>query len=108
MRSVMKREERLAIRKQNELKAQQSPHYSIAVSAEQDRHLTPKSQTGLGDRTEQLLKKLGVTQDRYKAAKEAFGLAPECSCPNRIESLNELGLSAKQWKDKVTDWWRGQ
>lgn len=54
-------------------------------------------QPGLGDWTERQLKKLGVAQDRYKAAKEYAGLAPTCSCEAR-----------KQWLNKVSEWWRGQ
>lgn len=51
----------------------------------------------LGDYTERLLKSVGVTEDRYKAAKELFGLAPTCGCEARKLYLN-----------KISDWWRGQ
>lgn len=54
-------------------------------------------QPGLGDYTEALLKTLGITQDRYKAAKELFGLPPTCNCDDRIA-----------WLNRVSDWWRGQ
>ena len=46
---------------------------------------------GLGDWTEALLKRAGVTQDRYKAAKEALGMAPTCNCAARKEWLNKVG-----------------
>ena len=53
--------------------------------------------SGLGDWTEQQLKSIGVTQERYKAAKELFGLSPTCDCEGR-----------KQWLNSVSDWWRGK
>lgn len=56
--------------------------------------------TGLGDWTEALLKSFGVTQDKYKAAKEQFGLAPTCNCPGRIENLNKWGDAVKAWWNK--------
>jgi hypothetical protein len=46
---------------------------------------------GLGDYTEQLLSSIGVTKDRYAAAKELFGLAPTCNCETRKEWLNKVG-----------------
>jgi hypothetical protein len=52
---------------------------------------------GLGDWTERLLKSVGLTEERYKHAKEIFGLAPTCGCAAR-----------KEWLNKVSDWWRGQ
>lgn len=47
--------------------------------------------TKLGDRTESLLKKIGITQDRYKEVKARFGLAPDCSCDARKQWLNNVG-----------------
>ena len=52
---------------------------------------------GLGDWTERQFKKVGITQDRYKEAKEKFGLSPTCSCPERIA-----------WLNRVSDWWRDE
>lgn len=52
---------------------------------------------GLGDFTENVLASIGITKDRYKAAKELFGLSPTCNCELR-----------KQWLNRVSDWWRGQ
>ncbi len=46
---------------------------------------------GLGDYTEQLLSSIGVTKDRYRAAKELFGLAPTCNCESRQQWLNTVG-----------------
>lgn len=54
-------------------------------------------QQRLGDWTERILAKVGITEDRYAAAKELFGLAPTCGCKER-----------KEWLNKVSDWWRGQ
>tara|TARA_Y100000593_G_scaffold33818_2_gene66463 strand:- start:10538 stop:10867 length:330 start_codon:yes stop_codon:yes gene_type:complete len=51
----------------------------------------------LGDITEGMLKRIGVTQDRYKAAKELFGLSPSCNCNKR-----------KEWLNSVSDWWMGE
>lgn len=51
----------------------------------------PSPQPGLGDYTEQLLSSIGVTKDRYSAAKELFGLAPTCNCETRKEWLNKVG-----------------
>lgn len=46
---------------------------------------------GLGDYTESLLKRIGVTQNRYVEAKKALGLAPTCNCAERIAWLNRAG-----------------
>ena len=51
---------------------------------------------GLGDYTEVLLQKVGVTPDRYAAAKATFGLAPKCNCRRRKVYLNQ-----------VSEWWLG-
>ena len=51
----------------------------------------------LGDITEGMLKRIGVTQDRYKAAKKLFGLSPSCNCKKR-----------KEWLNRVSDWWMGE
>ena len=42
-----------------------------------------------------LLKRVGITEDRYQTAKQMFGLAPTCGCAER-----------KEWLNRVTDWWR--
>lgn len=49
---------------------------------------------GLGDYTESLLRSIGVTKERYIAAKELFGFAPTCHCEAR-----------KEWLNHVSDWW---
>ena len=49
----------------------------------------------LGDWTERLLASVGVTKERYIAAKDLFGFAPECSCDDRQE-----------WLNRVSAWWR--
>lgn len=51
---------------------------------------------GLGDYTESLLQSVGITKERYVAAKEMFGLAPTCGCDSR-----------REWLNRVSDWWRG-
>ena len=55
------------------------------------------SRPGLGDHVGRLLSSVGVTEDRYKAAKQAFGLPPTCSCAAR-----------REWLNKVSEWWKGQ
>lgn len=56
-----------------------------------------KPKLRLGDWVETQLRSLGITEDRYKEAKEKFGLAPTCNCPAR-----------KEWLNKVSSWWRGE
>lgn len=51
----------------------------------------------MGDRVEQLMQSLGITEDRYRAAKALFGLPPTCHCAAR-----------KEWLNNVSAWWRGQ
>jgi hypothetical protein len=50
---------------------------------------------GLGDWTEQMLKQIGVTPERWGEAKALVGLDPSCNCATR-----------KAWLNKVSDWWR--
>ena len=57
----------------------------------------PNERPKLGDWTEQQLKRIGVTQERYVEAKKRFGLAPSCNCASR-----------KAWLNKVSDWWRNE
>lgn len=45
----------------------------------------------LGDFTERMLQKAGVTENRYKSVKEKFGLPPTCNCPARKKWLNDVG-----------------
>jgi hypothetical protein len=45
----------------------------------------------LGDYTERLLSSVGVTPDRYTAAKAALGMAPTCNCAKRKAWLNRAG-----------------
>lgn len=56
-----------------------------------------RKKPGLGDITESLLQKIGVTKERYIEAKKMFGGAPTCNCEKR-----------KAWLNKVSDWWRGE
>jgi len=57
----------------------------------------PYSRPKLGDQVESAFNALGITEERYKATKELFGLPPTCGCADR-----------KEWLNKVSDWWRGQ
>lgn len=58
------------------------------------REVAAKAPPRLGDWTEKQLKRIGVTEDRYKAAKELFGFAPSCDCTRR-----------KKWLNDVSAWW---
>ena len=52
---------------------------------------------GWGDKVAVLLKRIGVTEEGYKAVKEKFGLPPTCGCAKRREWLNRVG-----------EWWNGR
>ena len=65
----------------------QYPHVDVNANAVCKRG----GKRGLGDATEQVLKSLGITEDRWKEAKERFGLAPSCNCRKRKEWLNKVG-----------------
>ena len=45
----------------------------------------------LGDEVEKALTVLGITKQRYRAAKEALGLPPTCDCAKRQKWLNQMG-----------------
>lgn len=71
---------------------------SVRVKSKKPRDKTrtePNSKPKLGDTVENMLKSVGVTEDRYKEAKSLFGLPPTCGCSKR-----------KEWLNKVSDWWR--
>jgi hypothetical protein len=51
----------------------------------------------LGDKMESMLESIGVTKDRYKAAKLALGFPPTCDCDKRKEWLNKAGV---WWKSR--------
>jgi hypothetical protein len=46
---------------------------------------------GLGDRVEQALTAVGITQQSYQELKSAIGLPPGCNCETRKRWLNKLG-----------------
>lgn len=50
---------------------------------------------GLGDRVERMLVSVGVTKDKWLAAKVAIGLPPVCGCEKR-----------KAWLNKASNWWQ--
>jgi hypothetical protein len=45
---------------------------------------------GLGDRVAATLARLGITEGRYRRAKQLMGLAGDCGCKSRQRRLNEL------------------
>lgn len=50
-----------------------------------------KKRRGLGDKLHDWLEQHGITEDRYRAVKELFGLPPTCNCAKRREWLNRVG-----------------
>jgi len=44
-----------------------------------------------GDRLHDWLEQHGITEERYKLAKQKFGLPPKCNCAARQEWLNRVG-----------------
>lgn len=57
----------------------------------------PVSHEGLGDSVAGILKSWGITEERYRAVKELFGLPPTCGCDKR-----------REWLNKVGRWWTGE
>ena len=67
------------------------------------------SEPGLGDLAKAFFKSVGVTEERYRAAKEALGLDPTCRCDDRRKWLNAMGhrlgvdgvvLRMARWMDR--------
>ena len=52
---------------------------------------TKDERPGLGDLAGAFFASVGVTEERYRAAKSALGLDPECNCDARKKWLNEMG-----------------
>jgi len=50
----------------------------------------PESKPQLGDRLESLLKKVGITEEKYRELKAMAGFSPTCNCPQRRRFLNKL------------------
>lgn len=69
-------------------------------------HITPGQHSGLGDRIEQALTAVGVTQDRWREFKGAMGLPKTCNCNARKKWLNQLGEAfGKTARDAVDALW---
>jgi len=58
-------------------------------------YIPPKKEL-LGDRVEKYLKKINVTEENYKAAKEALGALPDCNCSDRKKILNRIEEYAEE------------
>ena len=56
-----------------------------------------EAREGWGDKVTTALKAIGITEERYKAVKEKFGLPPNCNCAGR-----------REWLNKVGRWWNGE
>lgn len=70
------------------------------VAAEQRVH------HGLGDKTEQALAAVGITQDSWQEFKKTYGLPPGCNCEARKQWLNELGEKlGEKAKDALAFLW---
>lgn len=65
--------------------------------ARDESRATKALKDGWGDRITSALKKIGITEERYKDVKAKFGLPPTCGCPQRREWLNRIGR-----------WWNGE
>lgn len=61
------------------------------VSMDSQRLIARVSGDGLGDRVERGLSRIGITQERYKAAKRSVGLSGDCGCSGRKAALNRIG-----------------
>lgn len=61
------------------------------------------SRPGLGDVVAAGLHRVGITRERYVAAKAAVGLRRRCNCPKRQQQLNALGSKAAAVLAKVTE-----
>mgnify|MGYP007100071713 CR=1 FL=1 len=61
---------------------------------------------GLGDLTRQFFESMGITEERYKAVKEAVHLDPSCRCNARQEWLNAVGeqLGLSEAAAKFAHW----
>lgn len=51
----------------------------------------PPKKSAWGDRLHEWLESHGITEERYKLAKQKFGLPPKCNCAARQEWLNRVG-----------------
>ena len=51
----------------------------------------PPAKRGLGDLAGDFFAAMGVTEERYKAAKVVLHLDPKCNCADRRKWLNEMG-----------------
>jgi hypothetical protein len=67
------------------------------------------SPPGLGDLARAFFVSVGVTEERYRAAKESLGLDPTCRCDDRRKWLNAMGqrlgvdgvvLRMARWMDR--------
>lgn len=58
---------------------------------EQENIDDPTLPPGLGDLAEAFFKSVGITEERYGAAKVKFHLDPNCNCADRRRWLNEVG-----------------
>lgn len=73
--------------------------------------IAPPPRPGLGDMAERFFAAIGITEERYKSAKEKLRLDPNCGCSERKKWLNRMGeelgvdsLIAKfgEWRKKTT------
>lgn len=94
----MNRDDRLKLREESIRKSRESGN--TVIRGHQAKQAV-SNKPGLGTWTEKQLKKIGVTQDRYKAAKAALGMAPTCHCKRNKEVLDE-------WTERARKWWQGQ
>ena len=66
----------------------------------------PQQLPSWGDRVERWLSRLGITKDRYRAAKRWLGLGgATCGCQERQRKLNAAGWRISRWLARVSLWW---
>ena len=69
-----------------QIKSEMNPVISELKSLGVDQNSNPETYTGLGDVVENVLKKFGITEERFK---KWFNLK-ECNCTERKKFLNNL------------------
>ena len=60
-------------------------------ASDDQQQMAPPPTRGLGDLAGDFFASLGISEERYKAAKVAMFLDPKCGCADRRKWLNELG-----------------
>ena len=82
---------------------------SESIRENTDHEAPPAAKRGLGDLAGDFFASLGITEERYIAAKVVLHLDPTCNCADRRMWLNEMGqklgvdgvvVKMAQWMDR--------